>query len=373
MSTDTQTSRKISRGWQWLIIFFVIFLSFACVFLSAESASGSEPDRVIQANLLADSKANYMDFDEQVEFAPMDSKVILEVTRDADGLKKTLIVPSLSTTPVSVAKLPDTLTPQPTVANTRVLPSATNPQTATQVPASNTPIPPTATQVPDTPTPIQATSTATFIYVAPSATATQTRKPKQPTATSVPPSATLTSTDEPTFTPTLTWTPTETPVPPPTNTPTILPSDTPIIPPTDTPVNPPTNTPIIPPTDTPITPPIDTPVGPPTDTPIPPPPTITPIPPYQNIRPLLRCVENNGDGTFKAYFGYNNRNNYSVSLSVGSNNMFFPAPADRGQPETFSPGRRASAFSVNFNEDAGLLWVLDGGAEVAWRGSPLCP
>jgi len=49
-------------------------------------------------------------------------------------------------------------------------------------------------------------------------------------------------------------------------------------------------------------------------------------------------------------------------IPVGSSNQFGPAPADRGQPTTFQPGRTPywpdTAFSLNFTESS-LVWTLN--------------
>ena len=138
------------------------------------------------------------------------------------------------------------------------------------------------------------------------------------------------------------------------------PTDTPM--PTDTPTSvPPTATPT--PTDTPTPlPPTATPT--PTDTPTPLPPTPTP----QKVSPILECVADNGDGTYTAYFGYKNPNAFAVTIPVGPDNKFVPAPQDRGQPTTFQPGRTPyypnAAFSVNF-DGSNLVWALNGKTSTA--------
>ena len=378
MSTENTPPRELSRKWQWFVILFVIAFSFACVFISAQSASGHATDRMIQANMLAESTVSYINTDDHIKFGSLDLDLIFEVTQDAGSLEKTMIAPPDSYTPVSVADLPDSPTPKPTITQTSILPTKTKLVTATVVQPSQTPIEPTTTPIPATATltttPIPPTPTSKATYIPASPTPRPTKKPKQPTDTSIPasPTATPTHTDEPTHSPTLTLTFTNTPVFTPTDTPISSPTDTPIIPPSDTPITPPTDTPVIPPSDTPIIPPTDTPVNPPTNTPVPPP-TNTPIPPYQNIKPILNCVEDNGDGTYKAVFGYNNRNSYSVTINIGSNNAVLPLPADRGQPTTFSPGRHRTVFNANFDEDLGVAWILDGDIEAAWKDSPACP
>jgi hypothetical protein len=78
----------------------------------------------------------------------------------------------------------------------------------------------------------------------------------------------------------------------------------------------------------------------------------------QPVRPVLEYVTDNPDGTYTAWFGYDNLNATAVSIPVGPNNKFSPAPQDRGQPTTFQPGRHASVFSVTFAHGH-PAWKLD--------------
>jgi Putative Ig domain len=89
------------------------------------------------------------------------------------------------------------------------------------------------------------------------------------------------------------------------------------------------------------------------------------------ISPVLECVTNNGDGTYTAYFGYNNPNSLIVTIPLGSNNRFTPNPQDRGQPTTFETGRRVSVFSVIFN-GSNLVWTLNGKTSTASANSKRC-
>lgn len=81
------------------------------------------------------------------------------------------------------------------------------------------------------------------------------------------------------------------------------------------------------------------------------------------VMPTLENVEDNGDGTFTAYFGYENTNAVSVYVPVGLENMIVPEPADRGQPTTFHPGgtdkHPQSVFTVTFKGGT-LKWMLMG-------------
>jgi hypothetical protein len=74
--------------------------------------------------------------------------------------------------------------------------------------------------------------------------------------------------------------------------------------------------------------------------------------------PLLECVENNGDGTYTAHFGYLNTGSSVISLPVGPKNMFVGGDQDRGQPVVFYPGEHLSEFSVVFDALDTLKWLL---------------
>jgi len=346
MTRETQNSQNLSRKWQWLVFALVILSSFACVFISAQGALMRKQERVISANMLAAATVSYqLDPEKESIFAPLDVNVIIEATYDAGNLERTPASESVKTTPIRVAALPPTTTPKPNTP-VKALPTDTPEDAATQAVPSDTPVLPTETEIPPTSTelPPTATKTATSTAtIAPTNTATKvppvptqtptekpTKKPKKPTQTPVPPTATPSptpsSTQTSTSTPTFTWTPV------PTNTPTstLTPSDTPVIPPTDTPI---------------------------------PTPTFTPTPVYLSIRPLLTCVEDNGDGTFTAHFGYNNRNAYDVDIPIGNRNRLFPGNDDQGQPTHFTPGRHDSVFSVEFV--LGRIWVLDDRVRIA--------
>ncbi|HEX3557099.1 MAG TPA: SdrD B-like domain-containing protein [Thermoanaerobaculia bacterium] len=95
----------------------------------------------------------------------------------------------------------------------------------------------------------------------------------------------------------------------------------------------------------------------------------------QPVNPIFECVAPNADGTYTAYFGYLNPNSSSITIPIGSGNMFSPAPADRGQPTTFNPGRTPfwpnAAFSVVFDGN-NLVWTLNGLTATASRNSTPC-
>ena len=93
----------------------------------------------------------------------------------------------------------------------------------------------------------------------------------------------------------------------------------------------------------------------------------------EKVIPILECVAENSDGTFTAYFGYENPNTYVVVIDSRHQNTFYPAPTFRtGQPEYFAPGRIEDFFAVLF-DGKDLKWTLEGSAVTANRNSPRCP
>ncbi|HYH44955.1 MAG TPA: PqqD family peptide modification chaperone, partial [Thermoanaerobaculia bacterium] len=94
--------------------------------------------------------------------------------------------------------------------------------------------------------------------------------------------------------------------------------------------------------------------------------------------PLLECVDDNGDGTLTAHFGYLNQTNVTIHLPVGPKNMFVPGQLDYGQPEEFLPGEHLNVFSVVFPITEDLQWMLKADGDrrhqvVASVASDACP
>jgi hypothetical protein len=75
------------------------------------------------------------------------------------------------------------------------------------------------------------------------------------------------------------------------------------------------------------------------------------------IEPTLECVDQTGPNAFVAKFGYNNPNGFEMRVSIGNNNRFNPAPADRGQPNGFLSGNITGAVQVPFN-GSDLTWQI---------------
>jgi PqqD family protein of HPr-rel-A system len=94
--------------------------------------------------------------------------------------------------------------------------------------------------------------------------------------------------------------------------------------------------------------------------------------------PLLECVDDNGDGTFTAHFGYLNQSGATINLAVGPKNMFVPGQEDFGQPTVFLPGEHLNVFSVVFPGTEELKWMLKADGDkrhqvVASSTSDACP
>ncbi len=114
----------------------------------------------------------------------------------------------------------------------------------------------------------------------------------------------------------------------------------------------------------------------PTATPAPTPvptPTSTPLP---QVSPFLECVENLGNGQYRARFGTNvpgaTAQIIPVGTAAGNENKFTPAPIDRNQPTSFSPGRTVNSFQVIF-DGSDLTWTLRGRTVTASANSNGCP
>lgn len=97
-----------------------------------------------------------------------------------------------------------------------------------------------------------------------------------------------------------------------------------------------------------------------------------------SLIPLLECVDDNGDGTFTAHFGYLNQTDAIINLAVGPKNMFEPGQLDHGQPTAFLPGEHLAVFSVVFPGTEELHWMLKADGDrrhqvVASATSDSCP
>jgi PKD repeat protein len=87
------------------------------------------------------------------------------------------------------------------------------------------------------------------------------------------------------------------------------------------------------------------------------------------VFPITPQIEDNGNGTYTAYFGYNNENTIAVSIPPGPLNGFSPSPANRGQPTVFEPGIHTDAISMVFDGND-LTWTINNQKATASRFSP---
>jgi cysteine-rich repeat protein len=86
--------------------------------------------------------------------------------------------------------------------------------------------------------------------------------------------------------------------------------------------------------------------------------------------PFVQCVVNQGNGSYRAVFGYDNEHT-DRRISVGANNQFSPGPADRGQPPVQYLGGEERAVTGTFTTS--LTWSLAGHSATATPSSPACP
>lgn len=97
----------------------------------------------------------------------------------------------------------------------------------------------------------------------------------------------------------------------------------------------------------------------------------------QPVEPIVECVKHHANGTYTAYFGYHNANQWPVTIPIGQNNRFHIQNPDRGQSSVFLPGRSPqfpqSAFRVDFDK-SNLVWILNGNTVTANKNPHLkCP
>ncbi|MCF7912743.1 MAG: LruC domain-containing protein [Candidatus Cloacimonetes bacterium] len=96
------------------------------------------------------------------------------------------------------------------------------------------------------------------------------------------------------------------------------------------------------------------------------------------VRPIMECVENHGDGTYTARFGYLNENPNTLIIDIGVHNMFVGASSeDMGQDTIFLTGRHENTFTADFVQGDNFVWTLGGpnghGSVNANSGSTACP
>jgi len=78
------------------------------------------------------------------------------------------------------------------------------------------------------------------------------------------------------------------------------------------------------------------------------------------IYPVFDGWETLPDGSKEFYFGYMNRHPTQITVPLGVDNTFEPAPADRNQPTNFLPGRQEHVFTIKMPKDFNgkLIWTL---------------
>jgi hypothetical protein len=93
--------------------------------------------------------------------------------------------------------------------------------------------------------------------------------------------------------------------------------------------------------------------------------------------PRLTCVAPNSNGTYTAFFGYNNKNGVAVTVPYGNKNSL-AQDTQNLRPRTFVPGDHALAFGVTFNANQTLSYKLSPDNSptttvTATKNSPKCP
>jgi hypothetical protein len=94
------------------------------------------------------------------------------------------------------------------------------------------------------------------------------------------------------------------------------------------------------------------------------------VPDCQPLLPIVECIENLSPTSKLARVGYDNKNDFKISIPMGTYNRFNPLPQDRGQPVTFFSGRIVNLFTTTFN--GSLDWILGPNKATATDTSPLC-
>lgn len=92
--------------------------------------------------------------------------------------------------------------------------------------------------------------------------------------------------------------------------------------------------------------------------------------PCKPVKPVAECSDKKPGNKRKTSFGYQNDNPFEVKLNIPAHNFFTPAPADRGQPNAFFPGRSVNAFTVESGDD--LIWTLGAHKSADIKTLPAC-
>lgn len=80
------------------------------------------------------------------------------------------------------------------------------------------------------------------------------------------------------------------------------------------------------------------------------------------LEPTFQCVATNNDGSYTAYFGYDNKNGVSLSVPHGQRNRS-ALDVESNRPTEFAPGEHSFQFAVNFTGMQTVSYTLgnDGG------------
>jgi Trypsin len=78
------------------------------------------------------------------------------------------------------------------------------------------------------------------------------------------------------------------------------------------------------------------------------------------VKPALDCVAPNSDGTYTAYFGYDNKNGVNMSVPYGRRNKL-ALDTQNLRPTEFAPGEHSFQFGVKFNGKQNVTYTIDAG------------
>ncbi|MGY1702252.1 hypothetical protein [Geodermatophilus sp. SYSU D00766] len=92
-----------------------------------------------------------------------------------------------------------------------------------------------------------------------------------------------------------------------------------------------------------------------------------------DVVPVVDCVVRNGDGSWTAVFGYDNRTGATVDIPVGPANQVTPTGYGAPQPTRFAPGLRRGVFSVTVTRGGGPVWHLGSTNLAARKTDTACP
>jgi hypothetical protein len=76
------------------------------------------------------------------------------------------------------------------------------------------------------------------------------------------------------------------------------------------------------------------------------------------VVPHLECVDERADGSYTAYFGYENANAVRVMVPYGTDTNYLPLDTASERPTTFAPGEHPWMFGVDFAEGEQVFYKL---------------